>query len=123
MTDLITCPNCGKKIEEFVVYCGFCGEVIQKEKKKANKVNINPKTGEIISTTPDTITIKANDKEIQKDRPWYKPLKRKRAWYNPIEWFFWIGWSLYVVFRFLLIEIFRYLKWCVCWGRPDELKE
>ncbi|MHA1212146.1 MAG: hypothetical protein ACTSSH_06775, partial [Candidatus Heimdallarchaeota archaeon] len=60
--------------------------------------------------------------EDHQDRKWYRPLKRKRPWYNPLEWFFWIGWSFYVIFRVIAVETRRYLKWCVCWGRPEESK-
>ena len=124
MVDKVKCPNCGKNVEDFVVYCSYCGEVLKKEKKKSSSIKIDSKTGEIISTTPETITIKVKDGQKRtSDWPWYKPLKRKRPWYHPIEWLFWIGWSIYVVFRFLAVETFRYLKWCVCWGRPEESKK
>ena len=82
---------------------------------------------EVTSTKTDPFTgekklvVKAS--ETKGREKWYTPPKRERPAYHPLEWFFWIGWGLYVFFRFLGREIVRYFKWCCYWGPPDELKK
>ncbi|MBN1328781.1 MAG: hypothetical protein JXA54_04845 [Candidatus Heimdallarchaeota archaeon] len=129
-----TCPNCGKKIDNWLVYCEFCGQVLQpEEKKKLQADTLSVRSNVRVDYIPATETSEAkkviivpkldesDSKDVAKQRKWYKPLKRKRPWYHPFEWFFWIGWGFYVLFKFMYIEAIRYFKWCCCWGRPDDL--
>jgi len=126
----IRCPNCGKKIESWLVYCEFCGHLLDKEKApKISKPKSNIKSNVVVSSsTVDPITgekkliVKASKQKEQKVK-WYKPPKRERPSYHPLEWFFWIGWGLYVFFRYLGQAIVRYFKWCCYWGPPEELKK
>ncbi|HUT79657.1 MAG TPA: hypothetical protein VMZ29_00525 [Candidatus Bathyarchaeia archaeon] len=129
-----TCPNCGKKIDNWLVYCEFCGQVLQVEERKKIQSTVLPvKSNVIVKDIPATETSEAKkvvivpkqdefeSKDTIEQRKWYKPLKRNRPWYHPLEWFFWIGWGFYVFLRFMYIETIRYFKWCCCWGRPDDL--
>lgn len=123
----IKCPNCGKKIENWLVYCEFCGHLL--DKKKAPKISTptsNLKSNVAVSSsTIDPVTgekkllVKVSEQKKQKVR-WYTPPKRERPAYHPLEWFFWIGWGLYVFFRFLGKEILRYFKWCCYWGPSKD---
>ncbi len=123
----IKCPNCGKKIEDWLVYCEFCGHLL--DKKKAPKISSstsNLKSNVAVSSsTIDPVTgekkliVKVSEQKKQKVR-WYTPPKRERPAYHPLEWFFWIGWGLYVFFRFLGKEMLRYFKWCCYWGPSKD---
>ncbi|NPE06721.1 MAG: hypothetical protein GNW80_00435 [Asgard group archaeon] len=123
----IKCPNCGKKIENWLVYCEFCGHLL--DKKKAPKISTptsNLKSNVAVSSsTIDPVTgekkliVKVSEQKKQKVK-WYTPPKRERPAYHPLEWFFWIGWGLYVFFRFLVKETIRYFKWCCYWGPSKD---
>ncbi|MFW9924994.1 MAG: hypothetical protein ACFFDW_17100, partial [Candidatus Thorarchaeota archaeon] len=82
------------------------------------------------SFTQDLMPIaEKKETKIEKEK-WYKPPKRERSAFHPLEWFFWIGWGFYVLFRsigmvlwIILREIYYYLTWCCCWGPPREIKK
>ncbi|NHJ39692.1 MAG: hypothetical protein FK731_06630 [Asgard group archaeon] len=120
------CPNCGKKIDDYLIYCEFCGQILQTNKTKVNKVSSQVKSNVTIKKTSPTkeadgkIIVEV-PKQKEKKLKWYTKPKRKRPWYHPLELFFWIGWGLYVFFRLIGTEILRYFKWCCYWGRPDDL--
>ncbi|MBK5112035.1 MAG: hypothetical protein KGD59_03975 [Candidatus Heimdallarchaeota archaeon] len=129
-TSKIKCPNCGKKIESWLVYCEFCGHLLDQArapKIKAPTSNLKSNVT-VASTTVDPVTgektlvVKASE-QSRGGKKWNTPPKRERPAYHPIEWFFWIGWGLYVFFRYIGKEIVRYFKWCCCWGPPEELKK
>ncbi len=126
----INCPNCGKKIESWLVYCEFCGHLLNKDKaphinKPASnmKSNINVTSTKIDPLTGERKLVVKASSEKKSGKKWYTPPKRERPAYHPIEWFFWIGWGFYVFFRFLGQEIVRYFRWCCYWGPPEELKK
>ena len=126
----IRCPNCGKKIESWLIYCEFCGHLLDKKKvPKIRTPTSNLKSNVIVSSsTVDPVTgekkliVKVSEQKEQKTK-WYKPPKRERPGYHPLEWFFWIGWGLYVFFRFLGQGIIRYFKWCCYWGPAKEQRK
>jgi hypothetical protein len=122
------CPNCGKKIDDYLIYCEFCGQILHTDKAKTSKITTQVKSNVIIKETSPTEESDGNiivevPKPKEKKLKWYTPPKRERPWYHPIEFFFWIGWGFYIFFRLIGQEIFRYFKWCCCWGKPDEFKE
>jgi len=130
MSEKIICPNCLKQNDKWSDYCSFCGQFLKKEEKTneekkrlAQQEQSTNDAGVAVSAEPFPTKTVIVHQQAKDDHPWWKPIKRKRRWYNPLEWLFWLGWGLYVIFRFLLVEVFRYLKWCVCWGHPEELKK
>jgi len=126
----IKCPNCGKKIENWLIYCEYCGHLLDKKRAPKIKTPTSDLKSNVAvsSSTTDPVTgekkllVKASEQKKQKVR-WYTPPKRERPAYHPLEWFFWIGWGLYVFFRFLGKETIRYFKWCCYWGPSDDLKK
>ncbi|MHA1123173.1 MAG: hypothetical protein ACTSQ3_06085 [Candidatus Heimdallarchaeota archaeon] len=123
----IKCPNCGKKIENWLVYCEFCGHLLDEKRVATSgtpKSNLKSNVA-VSSSTIDPVTgekkliVKVSEQKKQKVR-WYTPPKRERPAYHPLEWFFWIGWGLYVFFRFLGKEMLRYFKWCCYWGPSKD---
>ncbi|MGC9779244.1 MAG: zinc ribbon domain-containing protein [Candidatus Heimdallarchaeota archaeon] len=119
----IQCPNCGKKIDSWFVYCEYCGNALQPESIKKQIPSSTIKSNVEIRKIPATETTEAKQVIIiptqkEKKHKWYTPPKRKRPGYHPLEWFFWIGWGIYVAFRFLIIAFFNYIKWCCWWGPP-----
>ncbi|MCF2142941.1 MAG: hypothetical protein K9W42_04505 [Candidatus Heimdallarchaeota archaeon] len=127
MTKKIICPNCYRENDEWSVYCNFCGQRLkdnsseQKQDKEPSS-SLTPTKTQIKTEPFPTKTVIVRKKGYE-EKAWWKPTKRKRPWYHPLEWFFWLGWGVYIFLRFLFVEIFRYFKWCVCWGPPDDLKK
>ncbi|NHJ84760.1 MAG: hypothetical protein FK734_04815 [Asgard group archaeon] len=137
----IPCPNCGKKIESWLVYCEFCGQSLQPKEGSTKTPTVHIKSNVTVKTIPATETTEGKKvvivpKQKQKrkrwsiPKDWYKPKPRKRPWYHPLELLFWIGWGLVVFFGciglvlwWLLKEIGRYIKWLCYWGPPDDLKK
>ncbi|NHJ47597.1 MAG: hypothetical protein FK733_07405 [Asgard group archaeon] len=106
MSKKINCPNCAKKIDDFSVYCEFCGQVIQKDKVKkqtvysSTKTEIKPSPIPPISTPPSS---KETTEKPDKDRKWYQ------------RFFSWCG-----------REITLYFKWLCCCNicrRPEDLDD
>ncbi len=120
----IRCPNCGKKIDSWFVYCEYCGNALQPKSIKKQTPSSTIKSNVEIRKIPATETTEAKQvivvpaQKAEKYK-WYAPPKRKRPGYHPLEWFFWIGWGIYVTFRFLFIVFFDYIKWC-CWWAPQK---
>jgi hypothetical protein len=123
MAEEIKCEVCGETATIGDVYCNKCGNILPKENWD-NRI----KHERLNQDFPTEFTEIQHDKV--KKKKWYKPPKRKRPAYHPIEWFFWIGWGIYVFFGFIFVglkwlvkEMLRYLLWCCYWGPPRELKE
>jgi hypothetical protein len=90
-----------KKVDDFSVYCEFCGQILQKEKvdKQSEKSEIKPSTVPPITTPPSSKKTKVEDK----DRKWYQ------------RFFRWCG-----------REISLYFKWLCCCNickRPEDLDD
>lgn len=129
-TAKIKCPNCGKKIENWLVYCEYCGHLLDEKRATTTrtptstlKSNINVTSSTIDPVTGEKKLVVKTSEKTRGGKKWYTPPKRERPGYHPLEWFFWIGWGFYVAFRFIGKEIFRYFKWCCYWGPPEEAKK
>lgn len=123
MSGIKICPICGNENPKDNIYCGNCGSYIFEE-TTASSVSDNAIYADEVTTKPK----KTDDKKTKKK--WYKPPPRTRPAYHPLEWFFWIGWSFYVLIRFIGIaiwyiikEIGLFLMWCCWWGPPRELRK
>lgn len=119
------CPNCGKKIESWFVYCEFCGNTMKPESIDKKPPSSTLKSNVQIEKIPATES--SNSKQVitvpvqkQEKYKWYTPPKRKRPWYHPLELFFWLGWGLYVILRLLIVEFLMFIKWCCWWGPPSS---
>lgn len=132
MVKTTKCPICGKVAEKYDIYCGRCGSDLPKGNwDHREQIDSNPTYPDVSAKTTNDYsspsessiiaTVPKTDKQPQKKK-WYKPPKRPRPAYHPLEWFFWIGWGLYVVLRVIGTEIKNYFTWCCCWGPPKELK-
>jgi hypothetical protein len=92
-----------KKIDDFSVYCEFCGQILQKDKKQKHEGYSSTTTEVKTSKVPPiTLSPKEEKKEIEdKDRKWYQ------------RFFRWCG-----------REITLYFKWLCCCNicrRPEDL--
>lgn len=132
MAKKIKCSICGKVAEDYDLFCGKCGSDLPKDNWDRREQIDCKQTYPVVSTNTTTdysspsqsSTIVMVPKKVkQPKKMWYKPPKRARPAYHPLEWFFWIGWGLYIILRFIGTETFNYFAWCCCWGAPRELKE
>ena len=122
MTEEIKCEVCGERPKPGDVYCNKCGNLVPK-----GNWDMGIKHDRLGQDIPTEFT--AIQAEKGEKKKWYKPPKRERPAFHPIEWFFWIGWALFVFFgfifvgiKFVLKEIFRYVLWICYWGPPRELR-
>jgi len=137
MAKKIKCAICGTTADKGDLFCGKCGSDLPKEnwdkrvelktttetQKEDSYPKVSPKIAYTSQTEPNqTIKVDVPKTPRRVRRKWYKPPKRPRPWYHPIEWFFWIGWGIYVFFRFIITEIIIFFVWACYWGPPRELK-
>ena len=130
MTQDGTCPNCGKKITKYDLFCDACRTDLPQENWDKRVAVERRQTTQVTKIETDEVEYIATKKE--EDKKWYKPPedRKKRPAYHPLEWLFWIGWSFYVFFLFLgrvflwfLKEVKNYFIWCCYWGPPKDLKK
>ncbi len=133
MAKKIKCSICGKLTEELDLFCGKCGSDLPKENWDSREQSDSiPKTFPVDTTKTEkdypsdsngSITVMVPKKGKRVKEKWYKPPKRDRPAYHPAEWFFYIGWGLYVIMRFIGTETYYYCSWMCCWKAPRELKD
>ncbi len=126
MTEEIKCEVCGEATTNGDVYCNKCGNLLPKENWD-NRIKHDRLRDDI---PQEFTTILQENGEKRKKKKWYTPPKRERPAYHPIEWFFWIGWGLFVFFGFIFVginwvmkEILKYVLWCCYWGPPREMRK
>ncbi|MEA2071044.1 MAG: zinc ribbon domain-containing protein [Asgard group archaeon] len=99
----ITCPNCSSLNSLNDKFCKNCGQLIQDTAKQENSQErfSNTQADSSFNTTNGSFHTDPNK------RAWYKPPKRKRPAYHPLEWLFYFGWSIFLIFRalFCILEI------------------
>jgi hypothetical protein len=94
------CSGCGSVIEPGITYCRNCGQPVAKSmNSSADDQDVSYSYGHSGDGTYHT-----------KESNWYSPPKRKRPAYHPIEWFFWSGWGLYILLRFVFQILFVILR-------------
>ncbi len=132
MAKKIKCSICGKLAEELDLFCGKCGSDLPKDNwDRREQIESKPTyptvstetTNDQSSPTKPSITVMVRKTDEKHRKKWYSPPERSRPAYHPLEWFFWIGWGLYVILRFIGTETFYFFTWMCCWTAPRELKE
>jgi hypothetical protein len=89
------CPNCYKKVDEYMIHCEFCGHDLTSKQTTQTKT----------TTTPSKDPFDAKTKVAKEKKP-----KEELKWYQRF-------------FKWLWLEIRRYFTWCCCWGkRPEDLE-
>ena len=130
----IKCSVCGNEIDDTDQFCGKCGSNLpdkQWEKIAASEeptiiyVEPSPSRTAYDSQQRSASAITDSLPKVQKvkRKKWYTPPKRPRPAYHPIEWFFWLGWGIYIVLRFIITEILNFFIWACYWGPPRELRK
>ncbi len=132
MAKKIKCSTCGKYADELDLFCGKCGSDLPKENwdrreqidsSSSQPVDSTKITNDYPATSDASVTVMVPKTEYRRRKKWYNPPKRSRPAYHPAEWFFYIGWALYVILRFIGTETYYYCSWMCCWRPPRELKE
>ncbi|NHJ32741.1 MAG: zinc ribbon domain-containing protein [Asgard group archaeon] len=93
----ITCPNCNANNVPSNKFCSFCGSDLVKVSTEYSAAYSPPDTAEQETYSYGSYHTTSADGE----RKWYQPPQRKRSARHPLEWFFYIGWSLYIILRIL----------------------
>ncbi len=103
-----SCPSCGVALKTSDIFCPFCGTSISSSHSPSkSSFSDSEFSDQFASSTPSTEESYSYGsgssgyytENVEGTRKWYQPPKRKRSAKHPIEWFFWIGWGLYIVLR------------------------
>jgi len=103
--NVIICSLCGAANKPTSTFCESCGDPIVSSESAAGRMESS-----YGSTTYDsqaqasgtTYTYGSySSSSSTGEKKWYTPPKRTRSAKNPIEWFFWSGWGLYILFRLI----------------------
>lgn len=93
----VTCSNCNASNVISNKFCSFCGTTLAVAPSSHSPAYSPPETTEQETHSYGSYHTTSSDGE----RKWYQPPQRKRSKKHPIEWFFYIGWSLYIILRVL----------------------
>lgn len=112
-----TCPNCGVAVKSDDVFCPFCGTTVTAEQASSSySFEESEPADQFDSSAPSSEESYSYGsggyytEPSDSTRKWYQPPKRKRSAKHPIEWFFYMCWSLYLIFRVLFFILFCFAQ-------------
>ncbi|MBD3190069.1 MAG: zinc-ribbon domain-containing protein [Candidatus Heimdallarchaeota archaeon] len=116
--DGFVCAKCGAMNPSGTNYCRNCGESLadaQSVSSTRARTTSSSTQGSTSSSSTRTYSYGSGGSvSSDEDRAWYQPPQRSRSAWHPVEWFFWSGWGLYILIRF----IFQILWWVlIFWGK------
>jgi RNA polymerase subunit RPABC4/transcription elongation factor Spt4 len=94
------CPNCNRINNPKNQFCKFCGTTLSQATSGQSSF------GQQESYNYGSFSETSSTGE----RKWYSPPERQRSAKHPIEWFFWTGWGLYILIRFIFTALFCFLQ-------------
>lgn len=101
-----SCPNCGVSIKSDDAFCPFCGTTTSQPSSDSSFPD-SQYADQFASSSPsadESYSYGSGSggyytESADSTKKWYKPPKRTRSAKHPVEWFFWIGWGLYILLR------------------------
>jgi len=105
-----SCPNCGAETKTEDVFCPFCGTAIPSGSSPSTESNFSHQFDTSTPHSEESYSYGSGSsgyytENVEGTRKWYQPPKRQRSAKHPIEWFFWIGWGLYILLRIIFFVL------------------
>lgn len=94
------CATCGASNKQEAQFCESCGNSLATASSFSGSGSSTQYQQDTSYGTQTTHTYGTYSAEPS-DRKWYTPPQRTRSARHPLEWFFWSGWGLYILIRFL----------------------